>query len=529
MNNAVVFDEPLLEFGAGGKMQRPRDGLAVFGPADSDGVVKPALLSYGVVGTQNGVAAFCEFAKALGRPVLTADYLDENLWPHFPGFEAAFHAQLPAEPAWVEELDTLELKNAATERDDHKRAFEVVSLFLERVRAAKTRAIGFFVVVVPDFVFTNCRPVPRFQGGHGRRVSKREQRLRALMRDFFEDYEPEHYAWSPDFRFQLKARAMDLGIVVQIVRESTLRLPRAERRVGGRQLTPLSDRAWNLATAFYYKSGGKPWRWGGARAGLCHAGVFFKDDEAAGTVYSAAQVFQGDGDGLVIPGDEGGWFTARHGEYHLNDLAARHLLSAVIENHRPERAGARRGEAGISDVAERGRTKEGKATVNHVPARAAGRERLSEICLHTRSTLNEKELEGYLAACPAGVKLTVVRVAPERSGLRLLRAGRQPVLRGTFCEISPRRGLLWTSGFKPQLRAYDGFEIPQPLQVEVQHGDCDVVQAAKDILALTKLNYNGCRLGEYQPVTTHFSRIVGEILFSHRTPGNPRPEFRYYV
>ena len=35
-----------------------------------------------------------------------------------------------------------------------------------------------------------------------------------------------------------------------------------------------------------------------------------------------------------------------------------------------------------------------------------------------------------------------------------------------------------------------------PLSITVQHGDADLLQVAKDILGLTKLNYNACQLGE---------------------------------
>jgi hypothetical protein len=55
----------------------------------------------------------------------------------------------------------------------------------------------------------------------------------------------------------LKARAMEHGIPIQIVRESPL-LSGEPVSTDRRGLTPLSDRAWNLSTAFYYKPGGKP-------------------------------------------------------------------------------------------------------------------------------------------------------------------------------------------------------------------------------------------------------------------------------
>jgi hypothetical protein len=497
MNNVTVFDEPQLEFASGGQLEHPCDGLTLFGPADSEGIEKPQELSYGVIGTKNGVAAFRDFARAMARSILTGNYLDEAVWPHFPGFEGAFHARLPVEPAWATELDTLELKDAATERDDHKRVFSVTSFYLNRITEVKKpgKPLHFIAVIVPDFVFANCRPVSRFQGGHGQRLSKREQRMRALMLDLFESYDPQQYSWSLDFRCQLKARMMALEVPIQIIRESTLRLPAAERRGGGgRQLTPLSDRAWNLSSALYYKSGGKPWRLNGIRDGVCYVGLSFKDMETANTSLSAAQMFLNDGDGLVIPGEEGNWAVGKKGEYHLNKESASRLLTDVLKAYK-----------------------------------SLHRPKLEEIFLHTRSRLSAEEIEGYQEACPKGVKLTAVRVATERLGLRLFRAGLQPVLRGTFWQISDRRGFLWASGFKPRLRTYDGFSVPLPLLIDIQHGDADITRIAKDIFALTKLNYNCCRLGDNQPVTTHFAKNVGEILVSNRKLPDHKPHFKFYI
>jgi hypothetical protein len=496
MNNVTVFDEPQLEFAHGGTLEHPRDGLTLFGPADSQGTEKPKKLGYGVVGTKNGMAAFREFAAAMARPILTDDYLSEVLWPHFPGFEEGFHTALPIEPAWAEELDALALKDAATERDDHKRVFGVTSLFLDRLKAARMsdNPFHFFVVVVPDFVFATCRPLSRFPGGHGNRIGKREQRIRSRVMDLFEAYEPEQYLWSLDFKCQLKMRVMELDVPVQIIRESTLRLAAAERRGSGRQLTPLSDRAWNLSTALYYKSGGIPWKLNATHEGVCHVGISFNDTDAPNMAFSAAQMFLDNGDGMVVPGDEGPWRGERKGEYHLNKEGATRLLSGVLDSSKPFQ-----------------------------------RNKLTEIFLHSRSTISEEEFEGYQAACPKGVKLVAVRVAPERLGLRLFRAGVQPVLRGTFWQVSPSRGFLWASGFKPRLRAYDGIGVPQPLCIDVQHGDAEIERVAKDIFALTKLSYNGSSLGESQPVTTRFAGLVGEILASNRAFKNPKPDFKYYI
>ena len=63
----------------------------------------------------------------------------------------------------------------------------------------------------------------------------------------------------------------------------------------------------------------------------------------------------------------------------------------------------------------------------------------------------------------------------------------------------------------------------------MQHGDADITEVARDILGLTKLNYNACTLGDAQPVTVKFSDAVGEILVSNPTITERRPQFKFYI
>ena len=163
-------------------------------------------------------------------------------------------------------------------------------------------------------------------------------------------------------------------------------------------------------------TGGNRWKLGGVREGVCYVGGWwFKNTESSHNACSAAQMFLNDGDGVVFLGDEGRWYSERKGEYHLNRESARRLLSGVLNTYQ----------------ALHGR-------------------KLTEVFLHCRSTVNDEEFDGYQTACPGGVKLVAIRVAPERLGLRLYRAGTRPVLRGTFWQVTPKRGFLWGSGFKPR-------------------------------------------------------------------------------
>ena len=166
---------------------------------------------------------------------------------------------------------------------------------------------------------------------------------------------------------------------------------------------------------------------------------------------------------------------------------------------------------------------------------------LKEIFLHARSGIYKEEYEGFLKACPEGVKLNAIRVRYDTTGPRLFRydlnhpevseRGKYPVLRGTFWKRTSRSGLLFTTGFKSRLGTYDGWEVPVPLSITVQHDKADLVQVAKDILGLTKLNYNSCQLGESQPITIKYSDRIGEILLSNPevSPEYWRHNFKYYI
>ena len=154
---------------------------------------------------------------------------------------------------------------------------------------------------------------------------------------------------------------------------------------------------------------------------------------------------------------------------------------------------------------------------------------LSEVFLHSRSDISDEEFKGYRKGCPDAVKLVGVRVNSDRGGLKLFRTGTRPPIRGTFWRISHRVGYLWTSGFKPRWETYDGSEMPVPLRIEIQHGDADIEQVARDIFGMTKLNYNTCKLGDSEPVTVGFSDAVGEILVSNPTIKKRDPRFKFYI
>jgi hypothetical protein len=492
-----VFDEPALEFRYGQAVADPRDGLSIFGPYDADRPGQPKNLSYAVVGTQAGISAFAAWVQCVQGPIVSAGI---DLWPPYPGFSAAFACDLRSQATVEVRLDLTELERAARDSEPQLRASLVVDQYLRAIARIKRgdTPVDVVVCLVPDLVYQNCRPRSAVSPGVGHRLPSWERRLRSRGQlGLFDDTDPSVFSYSPDFRRQIKARSMEHEIPIQIIRESTLRTEEPQNTWGLRHLTPLADRAWNLSVALYYKSGGKPWRLSTARPGVCYVGLAYRRRDEGGMGRSAtcaAQLFLDSGDGIVFMGDDGPWYSPTRRDFHLDRGAATRLLSGVLDTYR---------------------VLEGQP--------------LTELFIHSRSGMNDEEFAGFRDAAPHGVTLTGIRVRQEMREARLFREGTRPVIRGSFWRTADDAGYLWTNGFKPRLMTYDGPEIPAPLRLEVQHGEAQIERVARDILGLTKLNYNACRLGESEPVTVGFSDAVGEILVANPNVPKHSPKFKFYI
>ena len=506
----TLLDEPRLEFRHGQTAVDPHSGLSLYGPYDADRNA-PGRVSYAVVGTAAAIDAFASFAEAISGPIADSG-LDEAerqdlslerhrikqnaLWPAFPGFGTAFATQWRKSAITSRTVDEDAVSQVLGNKDDHRRVFGAVDLFLDHVRIASERddPPSVVVCVVPDTIWLKCRPLSRISEGYSQRPSKSEIAIRRKTGDLFDFYDPVEYEYSTDFRRQLKARALTYKVPIQLVLESTLNLdPAISARV-----TPLTDRAWNLATAIYYKAGGRPWRLVSARPGVCYIGLTFKrqrpEDSSARTAACAAQMFLDTGDGIVFRGETGPWYSPEERQYVLGRNNARALLGGVLAAYREQ-----------------------------------GGQALREIFLHTHSNIPEDDFAGFAEACPENARIVGIRVRRASHTARLFRPGTYPVLRGTTWILGDRTAFLWTNGFKPHLLTYDGWMAPAPIRLDIQHGAADIRQVATDILGLTKLNYNACRSGDAMPVTVKFSDRVGEILVSNPTVEERQPNFKYYI
>ena len=504
-DDIFVLPEPRIQVGNARRVTDPHAGLSLFGPYGKHEDSHPSVINYAVIGTENGISKFFEFSRLLQRPIFHDAFHREfnsleleRLWPPFPGFSTAFESKFPQTSRFVQQIPSEKINSCVFDLDQHKRVFEIVNLFLEKIRliAEREEDIRVIACVVPDIIWSNCRPQSSIrEGGTGMKVSRREAKLRQQYGgDLFSAVPDGQYDFSVDFRRQLKARSMEFGIPIQLIRESTLSLSSGEDE---RELTPVCDLAWNLSTALYYKAGGKPWKLADAREGVCYIGLAFKQATENSTNFKAAccaaQMFLDTGDGIVFRGEYGPWYSEKMG-FHLSREAAKTLLEGVLRTYKEQ---------------------EGRP--------------LREVFLHSRSGFCDEELAGYRDACGVGVKLVGIRVGQTRYDIQMFRNGKWCVQRGTIWIQDEQTAYLWASGFKPELLTYDGWEIPVPIQIKIQYGDADILQVSRDILALTKLNYNACKVGDSLPVTVLFSDRVGEILTSNRRITRRYPKFKFYI
>lgn len=519
-SNVKFFPEPTLRFRHGQTMEDPRDGLALFGPLEED---SPPGIHVGVIGTPTGIDYVADWLKRVQGPLADAQHErrrgrlgsepspeDKALWeiahPPFPGFQPCFHVELKDTPALRIAIPEGDLLTAVNVDDRHQRVHRTVSLYAKRLieatRHEETKPNMWFVVV-PDVVYERCRPqsnVPKdLQVKAQTKLNPRLARQLRWQPSMFEEENEaaEAYEYDVDFRDQLKARLLESGIVIQVILESTVMPPMldAPRYKDSRPFQGAI--AWHLSTSAFYKSGGKPWKMDSVRKGVCYIGLVFKRDERYGDprfACCAAQMFLDSGDGVVFRGAVGPWYADATKEFHLNREKAKELIEVALRSYS-----------------------------RYSPDPPA------ELFIHGRASFNDEEWDGFTSAIDAAkTRLVGIKIRDDVA-LRLFRQGSHPVLRGTAYVRHDKSAYLWTRGFAPRMRTYVGREVPRPLSIDVDKGDAPIETVLSDIMALTKVNYNSCRLSDGIPVTLRFANHVGEILTAGPTaPDNPLP-FKQYI
>jgi hypothetical protein len=499
----IHVEEPALAFGFGQKAEHPKDGLFLYGPPASN--QNPARMDIGVIGTPEGIARYERWVRSIGGQLAAPEKgKDENkmMWP---GFQAVFDVPWPAKPFATCVIDGTELSRRIRIENRHEAIFNAVAIYAEALRkhlkSEEARPLLWYAVV-PEETFRYGRPkshVPRDQREKsstlvGRKAAKAILETGSLFREEVEA--AAIYEYELNFHNQLKARLLDTGQVIQVVRETTLTPEDFEGE--RRSLQDPASVAWNLATTTFYKAGGRPWKVADVREGVCYVGLVFKRIENARERNNAccgAQMFLSTGEGVVFKGAVGPWYSETEKTFHLPKDKAAELMDLVIQAY---------------------------SQIHGNPP--------AELFIHGQTRFEPDEWEGFASTVPESTKLIGIRIRRQNE-IKLFRYGRRPVLRGTAAITSDRLAYLWTTGYTPRLDTYPGREVPNPLTVEIvrSRGDVAIEQILADLMALTKLNFNSASFADGLPVTLRFADLVGEILTAGPNDATAPLPFKFYI
>lgn len=477
------LDEPSLEFGDGTEA-RVKEGLTAHGPYSLRlGARHPMQVRVGLVGPADPLSKARDFLRLMQDSIPTLGDMQVQR-PPFPGFASTFHSQLMVDDSWQYTIPD-HLVDAALRLDPPKAFRQLLALWtagLEELSVQRDPPPDLVLCAIPNEVLKHCRRV-RFADA----PLKPTEQLN-LFDDPPETLEavtgPEALL-ERDFRRALKASAMRTGAPIQIV------TPNLFGPIPGRFDDPAS-RAWNLGVALFYKAGGAPWRVATPELDTLYIGISFHHRWHRGghTVYAGlAQAFYPGSEGFALRGGEAEK-TPEELRLRLSEDETARLVASVLDHYR--------------------------LRTSRDPRR---------VVVHKTTAFDDGERRGALRALDNVPETEFV--ALRTSAFRLLRQGDYPPHRGSLTMVGDRAFLL-TTGYQANRKTYKGSHIPVPLDLALDPGS-DAENAARDVMALTKLNWNSAADHMQFPVTLAFAQKVGTIMAEVGEDEEPQTRFSYYI
>jgi hypothetical protein len=497
------LEEPCLQFGDYFEHEDPKTGLYEYGPFGKN---IPGLhaseIRLGFIGTRETILGAQEWiercsgyiesenleivkerAATSGDPMFAElvdldspeiRRLDKILNRDFVGFnkESPFQSSFQVNPRWERAINHRELQTVLETPDKKERIKKLVDLIDAQLASiTQTDPLPEIVIIALTKEMVQLADTVRITG------------------NFY-----------LNLRRAIKGRAMNQAnpIPVQIVRRRTV--------VGGSDVQEPAIRAWNFCTAQYHKAGGVPWIPTTLDKNTCYIGISFyvaKDASNELTMRSSvAQAFDFLGQGLVLRGDPFEWDAKKYGRSpHLTKDVARRLIKQTLEEY-------------------------AKVTGN-TPSR---------VVIHKTSKFwgsdrgEYDEVSGFYEGIDDITHYCDVDfVTLLQTGTRIFREGKYPPLRGTYFCMEDTEHFLYTMGFVPYLETYPRTYVPSPWQI-IQHiGGSAPKDLFREILTLTKMNFNNCSFADGAPITISFSRKVGEIMKHISQDETVQSSYRFYM
>jgi hypothetical protein len=478
-----IIEEPGLAFYQNKVHVDIRAGLSAFGAFDKGSIGVPVPIRLGVIGTTATVDGVRDWLEQCKNGVASGERRLTALRPDFPGMtQQVFGTSLELSDTATRTITRHELTVALGKSDPLR---YLVETFMDHARDLAGRS-GLHVLVIAP-------PPEVFALGDAPQARASDPPIDELQEPAPEQDAPPSSVLN--FHDLFKAQAIDLQLPCQLLRPDTYGSLSAAR-TRGRRLQDKATTAWNFHTALYYKAGGVPWRLARQTSTVttCYVGVsFFKSVAGDKLMTSVAQVFDERGEGLIVQGGSAN-YDKDDRTPHLSKQDAEALLTDGLASYRREH--------------------------KTMPAR---------LVMHKTSNFNAEEKEGFTRAAE-NEKLEILDlVTVRRSGARVLRVGESPMVRGTAMLFDEKSGIVYLKGTVPYFQVYPGAYIPRALEFARGDGETSASELARELVGLSKLNFNNTQFDTGDPITVRAARRVGDILKHVPSGKRVNSRFRYFT
>ena len=472
---ADYIKEPFLLFGKG-KSICPREGITGLDVYDTIIEARKNQLLLGIIGIEEDVENLKNWLKRFESYIPASPKgKQKGLFKPFPGLnqDKGFCAKFIYGTNYERIISPNEVKAILKGSDRNKKVLDAVELFGENIGfLSDIKNCDVIICIIPK----------SFEG----KIVKENKDDEPVESDAEDNEEPE---LELNFRRALKARAMKYNTPIQLLREYVLH--------DNSKSQDAATKAWNFCTALYYKGLQTiPWKLevDENKPKVCFVGIgFYRSRDKKTIQTSLAQIFNENGKGVILRGTPV-VEDKDDRKPHLSYDQSLSLLKDALTKY--------------------------KFATGTMPGR---------VVLHKTSKYYEDELDGFTQSMQdLGItEYDIVTIM--ETDLRFFRNNLYPPVRGSLFSLTENRHILYTRGSVHQYQTYPGMYIPAPLEIRIISAVSSTKSVCKEVLGLTKMNWNNTQFDNKYPITIGCARRVGEIMKYLDQNEHPKESYAFYM
>ncbi len=470
------IQEPQLEFGTSIHIC-PRKGIAEYNAYDIKINNRRKDILLGVVGTNENIEKFLSWIETCTKYIPPKPKSKQpNLFTSFCGFNenTGFNANFIVNQNLTKAISNKDIKLIKDIDNWEKRLTTCAEIYYSYINyLAIDKGVDVVICIIPN-------KLQKFI------MHQTLNEVEETIENKKEDIRLE-----TDFRRLLKAKSMQVGKPIQLILQDSLE---SYREKSGKQDD--ATKAWNFCTALYYKTNHIPWRLirDNSEVTKCFIGIsFYRSRDRKQTHTSLAQLFDDLGNGVILRGSPVK-ISDEDKQPHLTEGQAFFLFHGVVKEY------------------------ENIHKTN--PAR---------IVIHKTSNFNDEGMKGFSEAA-SDLRISLVDyITILDSSTRLFRSGLYPIKRGSHIQIDESTYLLFTRGSIDYYQTYPGLYVPRPIEIRIVESDESAMTICKEILSLTKMNWNNTQIDGKYPITIECARKVGLIIKYIPESVKPQSKYSFYM